>query len=165
MTSAFGVFATEGLKTEPAAIVKIEDSKGNIIEENRKDPKRVLESDVANLVTDILSDNEARAPLFGYSSALFIPGYDTAAKTGTTQDYRDAWTIGYSPSIVAGVWTGNNNNEPMAKKPGVLLSSPIWRDFMDEALVKFPKQDFLEPQIGYPEQDENSTNTDQAFNE
>jgi penicillin-binding protein 1A len=165
ITSAYGIFANDGVGIPPIFIKKIEDSNGTLLYENKKTPKRILETNVARLINNILSDNEARAPLFGYNSALYLPDYDTAAKTGTTQDYRDAWTIGYSPQLVVGVWTGNNNNETMDKKPGVLLSSPIWRDFMNKTLVKFPKENFIEPQIDYPEENQTSTNTDQVFNE
>ena len=145
MTSAYGVFATEGLKVPPVTILKIEDAQGNIIKENKKNPQRVLGIQETRLLNDILSDNEARAPLFGYNSSLYIKDFDTAAKTGTTQEYKDAWTIGYSPSIVCGVWAGNNNNSPTSKKPGVTLSAPIWKAFMSEALKKFPKEEFMSP--------------------
>jgi 1A family penicillin-binding protein len=145
MVSAYGVFATEGLRVPPTSIFKIEDSKGNIIEENKKTPRRVLDYGIARLINDILSDNEARAPMFGSRSALYFEDYDVAAKTGTTDDYRDAWTIGYTPSIVAGVWAGNNNNSPMSKQPGVMISAPIWHQFMAEALLKLPKEEFNKP--------------------
>jgi penicillin-binding protein 1A len=164
ITSAYGVFANDGVGAQPISILKIEDSSGILIYENKKSPRRILESNVARLINDILSDNDARAPLFGYYSALYFENYDTAAKTGTTQDYRDAWTVGYAPSIVAGVWTGNNNNEPMAKKPGILLSSPIWRDFMEKVIVKFPKEDFIEPDIDYPEEYQATTTNDIIIN-
>ncbi|GAG78128.1 unnamed protein product, partial [marine sediment metagenome] len=108
MVSAYGVFAREGLRIPPTAILKIEDSQGNIIKENNKSPRRVISQESARLINDILSDNEARAPMFGRHSPLYFENYDTAAKTGTTDDFRDAWTIGYSPSIVVGVWVGNN---------------------------------------------------------
>ncbi|GAI08049.1 unnamed protein product, partial [marine sediment metagenome] len=140
MISAYGVFATEGLRVSPVAILKIEDPEGNIIEENKKTPKRVLNVQICRLINDILSDNKARTPLFGPRSVLYFKDYQVAAKTGTTQNYRDAWTIGYTPSIVVGVWAGNNDNSPMAQKPGVMLSAPIWARFMEKALVKYPKQ-------------------------
>jgi len=147
MTSAYGVLANDGLKIPPVAILKIEDSTGNIIEENKKSPIRVLESETARLINDILSDNEARSPMFGSSSVLYIKNYQVAAKTGTTQDYRDAWTIGYTPSIVLGVWVGNNNNESMAEKPGVVLAGPIFHGFMERVLPMFPKQSFKKPEF------------------
>lgn len=145
MVSAYGVFATEGLRKPPMSILKIEDSKGNVVEENKKTPKRVLEKEVARLINDILSDNETRTPMFGPRSPLYFENYDVAVKTGTTDDYRDAWTIGYSPTIAAGVWSGNNDNSPMAKQPGVVISGPIWHQFMAEALLKFSKENFTEP--------------------
>jgi len=144
ITSAYGVFAAEGLKTSPYGILKIEDQQGNILEENKKMAKRVLPAKAAVIINDILSDNEARTPMFGPNSALHIEGYQVAVKTGTTQDYRDAWTIGYAPSISVGVWVGNNNNEPMFKQPGVILAGPIWHNFMEFALSKFPKESFSE---------------------
>ena len=127
------------------AILKIEDQQGNIIEENKKTPKRVLPSQACQLLNDILSDNEARAPMFGLRSALYFEDYQVAAKTGTTQDYRDAWTIGYTPSLVVGVWVGNNDNSPMLKKPGVTLAGPIFHNFMEKALSRFPREVFNKP--------------------
>jgi len=135
MVSAYGVFATEGLKVSPVAVLKIEDQKGNTIEINEKGLKRVLPSQTCQLINDILSDNEARAPMFGENSALFFEEHpEVAAKTGTTQDFRDAWTIGYTSSLVTGVWVGNNNNASMAKKPAVTLAGPIFHGFMEKAL-------------------------------
>lgn len=142
LVSAYGVFAARGLQVPPVSILRIEDSAGNIIEENKKTQKRVLETEVADLINNILSDNEARAPMFGLWSPLYIPGHQVAAKTGTTQEYKDAWTIGYTTSIVAGVWAGNNNNEPADEKPGVVLAGPIWNRFMKKALEIYPGEDF-----------------------
>ncbi|MFH1509591.1 MAG: PBP1A family penicillin-binding protein [Candidatus Nealsonbacteria bacterium] len=145
MVSAYGVFATNGTKVQPSSILKIEDSSGNIIEENNKTPKRVLSSNITKLLNDILSDNNARAPMFGYNSTLYFPGYQVAAKTGTTQDYRDTWAIGYTPSIVAGVWVGNNNNESMLKKPSVTVAGAIFHRFMEQALLSLPIEEFEKP--------------------
>lgn len=145
MVSAYGVFAAEGLMTLPVSILKIEDSNGNIIEENKKTPKRVLEIQVCRMINDILSDNEARTPTFGPRSPLYFENRPVAAKTGTTQEYRDAWTIGFTPSIAVGVWVGNNDNSPTAKKPGVVLASPLWHQFMEKVLLKYPQQSFEEP--------------------
>lgn len=150
MTSAYGVFATEGFFLPPITILKIEDSKGNIIEENEKEPKRVLEKNTCRLISNILSDNAARAPIFGNRSLLYFENYQVAAKTGTTQDYKDGWVIGYSPSIVVGVWAGNNNNEPMLKEPGIVVAGPIWRSFMDNILPNFPKEEFNAPSSPSP---------------
>ncbi len=146
MVSAYGVFANDGLRIPTSAILKIEDSKGNIIFENKKTPVRVLESNAVRLLNDVLSDNEARAPMFGPRSNLYFENYQVAVKTGSSQDYRDAWTIGYTPSLVAGVWSGNNDNSPPARKPGVILAGPIWHKFMEKALLKFPKENFIKPE-------------------
>ena len=160
MVSAYGVFATEGLRIPPTSIIKIEDTNGNIIEESSKTLKRVLDEESARLISDILSDNEARTPMFGSRSPLYFENYQVAVKTGTTDDYRDAWTIGYSPSIAVGVWAGNNDNSPMAKLPGIMISTPIWREFMIEALPKYPQEYFTKPQytpIYQPPENESSS--------
>ncbi len=142
MVIAYSVFASEGLKVPPVSILKIEDSEGNIIEQTNVTPKRVIDKRSVQLINSILSDNIARAPMFGANSPLYFPGYDVAVKTGTTNNFRDAWTIGYTPSIVVGVWAGNNNNDPMIKKPSVTISAPIWRSFMEKVLPTLPNKKF-----------------------
>ena len=144
MVQSFGVFANDGVKVPLNFILKIEDSHGNILEETKKTEIKIISAQVARQINDVLSDNTARAPMFGWHSPLYFKDYDVAVKTGTTQDYRDAWTIGYTPNLVAGVWVGNNNNTSMTK-PGVVLAAPIWKKFLKEALGKFPKQDFKPP--------------------
>lgn len=132
--AAYGVFATEGIKYEKTPILKIEDASGRIIEEFKSEPKKVLEPQLARLISDILSDNVSRSPIFGSSSALYFPERPVAAKTGTTQGYRDAWTVGYTPSLVAGVWVGNNNNSPMAKAgAGIAAAGPLWHAFIKKS--------------------------------
>lgn len=133
LTSAYGIFATGGLKVSPVIILKIEDNKGSVIEERNISQKRVLESNVAQLITSILSDNEARTPIFGARSLLYFPNYKVAAKTGTTQDYRDGWTIGYTPDIAVGVWAGNNDNSS-ARRDGASVAGPIWHKFLESFL-------------------------------
>ena len=147
MVSAYGVFANNGLRIPAVSILKIEDSQGNIIEENKKSPRRVIEENTAELINDILSDNDARAPIFGKNSIMYFENYQVAAKTGTTNDYRDGWIIGYTPSIVAGVWAGNNDNTQMNKEPGMVVAGPIWRAFMDKILLKYPNENFPKPEI------------------
>ncbi|MCX6758989.1 MAG: transglycosylase domain-containing protein [Candidatus Nealsonbacteria bacterium] len=143
MASAYGAFATEGLAIPPVSVLKIEDYDGNTIEKNKKTLKRVLPKDVARLINNILSDNEARTPMFGARSHLYFDDYQVAAKTGTTDNFRDAWTIGYTPSIVVGVWVGNNNNAPMIKKqPAATVAGPIFHDFLKEILLELPKEQF-----------------------
>jgi len=146
IASAYGVFANDGVRNPWAIILKVQSSDETILEEKEFVPKRVLDAQTARLINSVLSDNSARAPVFGYSSSLYIPGYSVAAKTGTTQENRDAWVIGYSPNIVVGVWTGNNKNESMTRAgAGISASGPMWREFMSQALPKFSNQHFNAP--------------------
>jgi len=138
MVSSYSVLASGGLKMKPSAILKIEDGEGQIIEQREINPKRVLSSKSAQLITSILSDNEARAPIFGLHSSLYVSD-SVAVKTGTTQNYKDAWSIGYDKDIVVGVWAGNNDNSPTNDKPGVALAAPIWKNFI-KATIEGRKQ-------------------------
>ncbi|MGB9743432.1 MAG: transglycosylase domain-containing protein [Minisyncoccales bacterium] len=135
MTSAYGVFATNGLKIPPVSILKIEDYNGKTIEITKKTPQRVLSSEICQLITSILSDNEARAPMFGPRSYLYFEGYQVAVKTGTTNDFRDGWEFGYTPDIVVGAWVGNNNNAPMTSDPAARIVGPIFYEFMSKYLT------------------------------
>jgi 1A family penicillin-binding protein len=134
VTSAYGVFATGGYKNNPVFILKITDKNGNIIEENKSNPRRVLSSRVAEEITSILSDNESRAPVFGWNSNLYFPYHEVAVKTGSTQGFRDGWCVGYTSNIVVGVWAGNNDNSSMINAPGVSVAAPLWRDFITTVL-------------------------------
>ncbi len=145
LTSAYGVFATEGMQIPPVSILKIEDSEGNIIEQNKKQSTKVLDTQVARQINSILSDNNARSPMFGATSSLYFADYQVAAKTGTTQNFNDAWTMGYTPFIATGVWVGNNDNSPINKKTGIGLAAPIWRKVMQKALSAHAKEDFTPP--------------------
>ncbi len=145
ITSAYSVFASEGIRNEPVGILKITDREGHTIEEFTGLPTRVLEENTALTINDVLSDDNARIPAFGANSALYISGYDVAAKTGTTNDYRDTWIIGYSPTIAVGAWAGNNDNTPIDKKVAGFVVAPLWNEFMKEALQKFPKEKFKKP--------------------
>ncbi len=144
--SAFGTFATAGVRHEKTAILKILDGQEKVLQEYKNSPgEKVLDTEVCAKIDGILSDNSLRAPIFGSNTPLRFDGRPVAAKTGTTNEWRDAWTVGYTPGLVAGVWAGNNNNSPMAAgADGVFTAAPIWRDFMDRALVntaieKFPE--------------------------
>ncbi len=145
MTSAFSVFATEGIRNPAQSVLKITDYSGNIIEQAQLNPEQVLDVQVARKINSILSDNKARTPIFGPRSSLILDdGRLVAAKTGTTQEFRDAWTIGYTPSLVVGVWAGNNDNHPMkAGADGVFVAAPIWKDYMQKVLVGLPKETFI----------------------
>ena len=108
----------------------------------------MLEKKIAETVTDILADNKARAPAFSATSPLYFPGRSVAAKTGTTNDFRDAWIVGYTPSIAVGAWAGNNDNRPM-RKIAAFIVAPLWHEFMEEALKTLPEEKFEKP----PEKD------------
>lgn len=145
ITSAYGVFGNEGIRNTPVGILKIEDSNGNIIEEYRQRPSRVLSENTALIISDILSDNNARTPAFGARSPLYFAQRDVAVKTGTTNDYRDAWTIGYTPNLAVGAWAGNNDNSSMEKKVAGFIITPLWNEFMREALSVINDERFRKP--------------------
>jgi len=134
MTAAYSVFANKGIKKEINVIKKIEDNEGKILIKNEYQEKKVLPEKVAELISDILSDNNARAPIFGYHSVLYFPYEKVSIKTGTTNDFRDAWTIGYTKDITIGVWVGNNDNTPMKNAAGVIVAAPIFREFLNKYL-------------------------------
>jgi len=161
MTYAFGVLANGGVmagqpvppdkirpgyrELDPVAILRVEDAQGNVLEEYlAPETREVLDPKVAYLMTSIFSDNAARTPAFGPNSALVL-SRPAAAKTGTTDDFRDAWTIGYTPQLVTGVWVGNSDNQPMEHVPGSLGAGPIWHDYMEEILASYPLEVFIEP--------------------
>lgn len=146
MTYAYGVFANKGVRAEPRSILKIEDAQGNVIEESQVKEERVLDENVTNMISDVLSDNVARTPLWGANNLLKFNDYDVAAKSGSTNNFRDAWIMGYSPTIAVGAWCGNNDNSPMKGLSG-LITTPMWREFMDIALAKREKETFTQPYI------------------
>lgn len=149
ITSAYGVFATEGVRFPHRAILKIEDQKEVLFDSANAElvGDQVIDGQIARIVTDILSDNNARAPVFGTNSFLQLGRRPIAAKTGTTQEFRDGWAIGYTPSLVAGVWAGNNDNSPMNDtSPGAQTAAPIWNTFMREALNDTPIERFTKPE-------------------
>ncbi len=146
MTGAYAVFANDGIKNPPTGILRVVDRDGNILEEYQNQATRVLEPQVARQINDMLSDNEARTPEFGADSPLYFPGYDVADKTGTTNDFRDVWIIGYTPGISVGAWAGNNDNTPMARRIAAFIIAPMWHEFVEYALEKYPAAtDFVPP--------------------
>ncbi len=148
MVGAFGVFANGGEKKDTTPILKVETSKGKVLEEYKNTKgKGVLDSQIAYLISSVLSDNNSRAPIFGSSSPLtFGKSRPVAAKTGTTQEWRDAWTIGYTPSLAAGVWAGNNDNSTMKKgADGVYVAAPLWNEYMTKASEGTPVEHFEKP--------------------
>lgn len=143
ITGAFGIFGQEGRRAPVDGIQSVQDTDGKELY-FKTTPEEVLQPEVARKINSILSDNKARTPTFGPRSPLAFPANITvAAKTGTTQNFRDAWTIGYTPRIAVGVWTGNNNNTPM--KPGsdgIYVAAPLWREYMDFLLTRYPETGF-----------------------
>lgn len=131
---AYSVFANDGELPNVKPILKVEDAKGRVLFEAKTKTKKVLDEEVARQINNILSDNEAREYVFGASNYLNV-GFRAAAKTGTTNDYLDAWTIGYTPELAVGVWVGNNNNSAMKDgAAGGVLAAPIWNSFMKSAI-------------------------------
>ncbi len=144
LTSAYSVFANEGVRNPPTGILKITDSDGAVLEEYVEKPEQILDPGIADDMSYMLSNNEARYPEYPPNNPFHFEGYDVAAKTGTTNDYRDAWTIGYTPNIAVGVWAGNNDNSPMVKEIAGYIVAPMWHEFMEYALTKIPQGYFAE---------------------
>ena len=152
MTSAFGVFAKDGVLYPKTALRSVEDQKGKILYESRPRGTPVLDTEVARTITDILVDNKARTPIFGQASTLYFPDRAVAVKTGTTQDFRDAWVVGYTPSLVVGVWAGNNDNSSIERERlSAMVAAPIWREFLETTFEKSPPEDFTRPEKERPE--------------
>lgn len=146
IVSAYGVFANDGIRQTPSFIMRVTDVNGNLLEEYKPKEERVLDQQISRMITDILSDNRSRTPVFGANSSLYFPGRPVAAKTGTTQENRDAWVIGYTPSLASGVWVGNNDNASMTRQgAGISASGPMWHEFMANALKDKPVEDFQLP--------------------
>ena len=145
MAGAFAVFANLGVHVAPNPILRIEDGRENVIVDNSAPiPDRAISPEHAFLMTDILSDDRARCIEFRCPSVLEL-SRPAAAKTGTTNDFRDAWTVGYTPDLVTGVWVGNSDNSSMRDLPGASGAGPIWRDFMEGAHAGLPIRGFERP--------------------
>lgn len=158
LTAAYAAFANGGYRVQPTAILSVTTNDGRHDTDDdtdtrvvsglssvvRRSSSPVLDPRVAYLITDILSDDDARAPTFGHNSVLKL-SRPAAAKTGTTTDWRDNWTIGYTPDLVVGVWVGNADNSPMYDVTGISGAGPIWHDFMEQVLKGRPPLRFTEP--------------------
>jgi penicillin-binding protein 1C len=145
MTGAFAALANDGVLMASSPILRIEDSRGNMLFDNtRPAGEQVISPEHAYLITDILADDQARCDAFSCPSVLEL-SRPAAAKTGTTDDYRDAWTVGYTPDLVTGVWVGNSDNSPMVEVPGAAGAGPIWHNFMEAAHADLPLRAFERP--------------------
>jgi len=147
MLNGYCAFSQEGIYHPQVSILQIEDPQGNIIDDFVLQSKRVIDSQTARNINSILSDNVSRASTFGWNNPLYFPDMDVAAKTGTDTEYRDAWTLGFTTSLAAGVWVGNNDRSPIAPSgaPGAMLSAPCWHQFMEKASQYYPPQKFIAP--------------------
>lgn len=145
---AYATFANDGVQQPLHPILRVESSDGKILFETKpEDGTRIIDQQSVRLLNSILTDNDARTYIFGSHNALTLPDRQVAAKTGTTNDYTDAWTMGYTPNLVTAVWVGNTNNKAM--KRGADSSStaaPIWQAFMREATKDRPKEPFPQPE-------------------
>lgn len=145
MTGAFATFGNDGVLMPSSPILYVEDSRGNVLLDNRVPVGRqVLSPEHAYLITDILADDQARCAAFSCPSVLEL-SHPAAAKSGTTDDYRDAWTVGYTPHLATGVWVGNSDNSPMVSVPGAAGAGPIWHNFMEAAHADLPIRRFTQP--------------------
>ncbi len=149
---AFTAFARDGERSDTAAILKVEDKNGKILQEFKPTQHKVLEKNTARQINSVLSDDNARAYMFGAGSLLTLPDRPVAAKTGTTNDNNDAWTIGYTPSFVTGVWVGNSDGTDMkGGATGSSLAAPIWNEYMKKTLTGTPVETFKAPAELSPE--------------
>lgn len=148
LVSAYAVFANQGKQLDPVSILKVTDSKGKtLFEYHESEGRKVLDPGIAFIISDILADNGSRTAAFGSNSVLVIPGKTVAVKTGTTDQKRDNWAVGYTQSVVVGVWVGNNNNSEMSPTvaSGVTGASPIWNKIMIAALLGKSNESFQRP--------------------
>ncbi len=146
---AYTAFAQEGMWHPSRAILKVTDRDGKVLEDHTGEDtaKKAFEPEIARLITNIMSDNNLRAYIFGAKNHLTLADRPVAAKTGTTNNNKDAWTIGFTPSLVAGVWVGNSKGGFMkAGADGSIVAAPIWNEFMTKSLAGTPAETFTDPQ-------------------
>ncbi|MDB4939732.1 MAG: family penicillin-binding protein [Candidatus Doudnabacteria bacterium] len=144
-TAGYSTFATEGTQHQDTGILKIEDSSGKILEQYQDQSHEVIDPQSVYELISIMTDNASRQFTFGSSSQnLVLPDRTVAAKTGTTQNFHDGWTLGFTPSLAAGVWTGNNDGTLM-KTDAIITAGPIWKSFMEQALKGTPAEEFAVP--------------------
>lgn len=147
--SAFSALANDGRQFQPLAILRVENRDGDVLEENKPEKnrnKQALDSQIARQIVGIISDNSARAYVFGEKNYLTLPDRSVAAKTGTTNDFKDGWTIGFTPSLAVGVWVGNTRGDAMkGAADGSNVAAPIWHEFMANVLKNTPVENFIAP--------------------
>ncbi len=144
LTGAYATLANDGVFNTPTGILEVNDAKRNVLISFNSQSLRVIPENIARDMSAILSSAPARFPVYSLTSVLSFPGYEVAVKTGTTNDTRDAWVVGYTPSVALGVWFGNNDNTPMRSLAG-LIAAPMWNEVMSYALSKYPRTYFGQP--------------------
>ena len=144
LTGAYATFANKGSFPKQTNIISVTDKDGNVLEKYEKRESSVFSENTVNKLISIMTDNEARIPAFGANSPLYFGGRPVAVKTGTTNDYHDVWTVGFTPSVVVGVWGGNNDNRAIDKKAAGSVISPMWRAFMDEYFKTHPEVEYFD---------------------
>lgn len=142
LTSAYGTFANGGVRNPPTGILSVTDPSGNVLEKFTPNPTQVMDPSIATTMSLMLSNNDARLPEFPVNSPLYIPDHEVAVKTGTTNDFRDGWTVGYTPSLVVGAWAGNNDNSAMLPEIAGFVIAPLWHAFMEKELAQMPQEYF-----------------------
>lgn len=152
MVKAYSTLAQEGARHEQTLVLEVRDANGQVLEQYKDEWTKVADAHYVNMINNILSDTHARAGLLSSSLNLTIfPGHEVALKTGTTNDYRDAWAMGYTPGLAVGVWAGNNDNAAMQRSGSSILAAiPIWSAFMKEALKSVTPQPFVAPDYTTP---------------
>jgi penicillin-binding protein 1C len=143
LTSGYSVFANDGVRNEYRSVLSVQDAEGNILEQKPPHPEQVVDSNIARQVNDALSDEKVR--LDSLNSLITPLGRQVAIKTGTTNDYRDVWVVGYSPNLVIGAWAGKNDNSAMQRKVAGLIIAPVWAGYMSAFLDTFPNEHFRRP--------------------
>jgi len=137
--AAYAALANGGVYNPPVGILRVEDGKGNVLMEFKQAKRKAIDQKYVDTLNSVLSDDSARTYVFGAGGPLTLPGRPAAAKTGTTNDYKDAWAMGFTPNLVAGVWVGNNDSTEMKKgADGSVIAAPIWNDYMKKATAKLP---------------------------
>jgi len=150
LVGAYSAFANDGILHTPTGILEVKDPQGTVLKQYTAQPSQVLPAKTARDMSAMLSNAQARLPEYSLTSPLSFPGYDVAVKTGTTDDTRDVWVIGYTPSLAVGVWVGNNDNSSMVKSIAGFIAAPMWNEVMAYGLSKYPKTYFGEPSPIYP---------------
>ncbi len=140
--AAYAALANEGVYHKPSFLLSVKDPDGSELFKWKERKEKAIEPELARTINNVMADDAARAYIFGLGSTLTLPGRAAAAKTGTTNDFRDGWTLGFTPQLAAGVWSGNNDNSPMTRAGGTRAASPIWNRFMQRALEDVPAVGF-----------------------